>query len=77
MSPTPHETRLVELLAELHLSQADLARRSRTSPATVARAARGAQISAQVRARIVAAVNARRGEMQQPELSAVEIFPTG
>ena len=77
MSTAPQQTRLAELLDELHLSQAELARRSRTSPATVARAVRGEQISAQVRARIVAAVNARRGEMQQPELSAVEIFPTG
>lgn len=77
MSPTRHETRLAELLSQLHLSQAELARRSRTSVTTIARAARGEQVSAMVRARIVAALNARRAEVQQPELAASDIFPAG
>lgn len=77
MSTTPHETRLAELLGQLDLSQADLARRSRVSSATVARAVRGEQISARPRAQIVAALNARREEMQQPALGASDIFPTG
>lgn len=70
MSTTPHKTRLAELLEQLHLSQAELARRSRTSVTTIARAARGKQVSATVRARIVAALNARRVELQQPALAA-------
>ena len=77
MSRIPHQTRLAELLDELGLSQAELARRSRTSVTTIARAARGEQASAAVRARIVAAINAKRAEVQQPELAASDIFPTG
>lgn len=78
MSATPHETRLAELLDELGLSQAELARRSRTSPATIARAVRGEQqISAEVRAKIVQAINTWREERQQPTLEASAIFPTG
>lgn len=77
MSPTPPQTRLAALLAELGLSQAELARRSRTSLTTTARAVHGEQASAAVRARIVAAINARRVEFQQPELAASDIFPEG
>ena len=76
-SITPHETRLAELLAELDLSQADLARRSRTSLTTVARATTGAQISAEGRAKIIMAIHRRRQELQQSELAATAIFPTG
>lgn len=59
---TPHETRLAEQLALLGWNQAELARRSRTSLSLVARAGRGAQITAAGRARIMAAINARRGD---------------
>lgn len=76
--PTPsQQTRLAELLAELGLSQAELARRSHTSISTVARAVRGEQISATGRAKILAAINAGRADMQQQELAATDIFPTG
>jgi hypothetical protein len=64
-------------LSLLALSQAELARRSRTSVTTIARAVHGEQASATVRARIVAAINARRAELQQPELAASDIFPMG
>ena len=78
MSTGPQQTRLAELLAELGLSQANLARRSRTSPSLVARAVHGGgQISAAGRAKIVAAINARRAEVQQPALGVADIFPTG
>lgn len=77
MSTPSQQTRLAELLDQLHLSQTELARRSRTSVSTVARATRGEQITAPGRARIVAAINARRSELQQPELGASDIFPTG
>ena len=77
MATPLQQTRLAELLDQLHLSQAELARRSRTSVTTIARATRGEQISAAVRARIMAAINARRAELQQPELVASDIFPTG
>ena len=77
MSPTPHETRLAEQLALLDVSQAELARRSRTSVSTIARAVKGEQIGAAGRARIVAAINALRKELQQPELAASDIFPMG
>lgn len=77
MSPTPHETRLAEQLALLALSQAELARRSRTSVSTIARAVKGEQIGAAGRARIVAAINVRRAEHQQPELAVSDLFPTG
>ena len=77
MSTTPPQTRLAELLADLHLSQADLARRSRTLLSVITRALRGEQLSAVSRAKIVAAINARRAELQQPELAASDIFPTG
>ena len=64
--PTPsQQTRLAEQLALLALSQAELARRSRTSVSTIARAVKGEQIGAAGRARIVAAINARREELQQ------------
>ncbi len=74
---SPDQTRLVEMLPQLDLSQAELARRARTSRATIQRAVRGEQISAEQRARIVAAMNARREERQQPPLLASDIFPTG
>jgi transcriptional regulator with XRE-family HTH domain len=77
MSTTPPQTRLAELLAELHLSQAELARRSRTSVTTTARVVHGEQASATVRARIIAAINTKRAELQQPELAASDIFPSG
>ena len=77
MSIFPQRTPLAELLAELDLSQADLARRSRTSLSVIARAMHGEQISAAGRARIVAAINARRAEAQQPELATSDIFPMG
>ena len=77
MSPTPHEMRLAGLLDHLHLSQAELARRSHTALTAIARAVYGEQMSAAVRARIVAAINALRVELQQPELTAFDIFPTG
>ena len=77
MSTPSQQTRLAELLDQLHLSQADLARRSRTSVTTTARVVHGEQASAVVRARIVAAINARRAELQQSELAASDIFPTG
>jgi hypothetical protein len=38
---------------------------------------RGAQISAEHCARLMAVINAQREEMQQPVLSASDIFPTG
>lgn len=77
MSSIPPRTPLAELLARLGLSQDDLAARSRTHPHTVARAVRGEQVSAPVRARIVAALQARWVEQQPGELSASDIFPTG
>ena len=77
MSTIPPQTRLAVLLAELQLSQADLARRARTSLRVIARAQRGEQLSAVSRAKIVAAINARRVEVQQPELTASDIFPAG
>lgn len=77
MSTPSEQTRLAELLDQLHLSQTDLARRSRTSASTVGRAVHGEQITAPGRARIVAAINARRAELQQPELAASDIFPEG
>ena len=76
--PTPsQQARLAELLDLLNVSQAELARRSRTSISTVARAIRGEQITAQGRASIVAAINAAHADAQQPALVASEIFPTG
>lgn len=76
--PTPsQQTRLAELLDHLHLSMAELARRSHTSITTTARAVHGEQKSAAVRARMVAAINARRAELRQPALAASDIFPTG
>ena len=76
-SPSEHTT-LAELLTQLGLSQADLAERSRTHPTTVARAGRGVQVSAAVRARILAAINARRAELGQPgDLRPSDIFPAG
>jgi hypothetical protein len=69
MSISPQQTRLAELLGQLEWSQADLARVSRLSPATVHRALGGAQTSALTRSRIVAAINAQRAELQQPELA--------
>ena len=77
MSTSSQHLRLAELLDQLHLSQAELARRSRTSVTTIARATRGERASAAVRARIVAAINARRAELQQPELAVSAIFPMG
>ena len=77
MSTIPPQTRLAELLAELDLSQAELARRSRTSPSLVTRATTGAQISAEGRAKLIMAINRRRQELQQSELAASDIFPTG
>lgn len=77
MSLTPQQMRLAALLDELGLSQAELARRSRTSLSVVARAVRGEQVSAVGRARMVAALNAARAEVQRPELAASDIFPTG
>lgn len=77
MSSPSQQTRLAVLLAELELSQAELARRSRTPLSLVARAIGGAQISAAGRAHIIAAINRRRHELQQPELAASDIFPLG
>jgi transcriptional regulator with XRE-family HTH domain len=77
VSTTPHETRLAEQLALLDMSQAELARRSRTSVSTIARAVKGEQIGAAGRAKIVAAMNAVRAEVQQPTLAASDIFPAG
>lgn len=77
MSTPSQQLSLAELLEQLHLSQAELALRRRTSFTTTARAVYGEQTSAAVRARIVAAINARRGELQQPEPGVSEIFPTG
>jgi transcriptional regulator with XRE-family HTH domain len=57
MSTPSQHTRLAALLDELGLSQAELARRSRTSVTTIARAVHGEQASATVRARMVAAIN--------------------
>ncbi|HLV99916.1 MAG TPA: helix-turn-helix transcriptional regulator [Ktedonobacterales bacterium] len=77
ISPSQHTT-LAALLVQLGLSQANLAERSRTHPRTIARAVRGEQVSAAVRARIVAAINVARAETGLPgELSASDIFPTG
>lgn len=77
MSTPSQQTLLAELLDHLHLSQAELARRSRTWVTTIARATRGEQASAAVRARIVAALNAKRAELQQPELAVSDGFPLG
>lgn len=77
MSATPHETRLAELLDELGLSQAELVRRSHASITTAARVVHGERASAAVRTRIVAAINMRRAELQQPKLAASAIFPVG
>ena len=56
-----------ELLSQVYLSQRELAKRARTHPTTIARAVRGEQqISAPMRARIVAAINARRAELSRP-----------
>jgi transcriptional regulator with XRE-family HTH domain len=73
-TPSP-QTRLAELLDELGLSQAELARRSRISIMAVARAVHGEQTSATGRTRIIGAINARRQELGQTELSASDIFP--
>ena len=76
--PTPsQQTRLAALMDELGLSQAELARRSRTSPSLVARDTAGAQTSAEGRAKIIKAINRRRQELQQSELAASDIFLTG
>lgn len=75
MSIFPQRTRLAELLDELGLSQAELARRSHASLSVEARAVHGGQIGAIGRAGIIAAINARRQGLAQAELPASEIFP--
>ena len=77
LSSLPPRPPLAELLDELGLSQAELARRSRTSLSLVARAVRGAQIGAASRAKLVAAINAARAAGQLPELAASDDFPSG